>query len=97
LEGLVYKGNICLSEKLKIVNFMKIVHLRLSQINIRFYSEIIPLNIYLLNEFFPSHEISKEERKSFIPVSLLEIVNFLVEKMKKNYYFVKIEDFLILE
>jgi hypothetical protein len=66
-------------------------------VNIRFYSELIPLNIYLLNEFFPSHEISKSERSTFIPQSLSEIVNFIIEKLNKNYYFVKIEDFLILE
>lgn len=51
-------GDISLSEKFKILNFMKIVHLRLSNKNIRFYSELIPLNIYLINEFFPQDEIS---------------------------------------
>ena len=31
---------------------MKIVNLRITNKNIRFYSEILPKNIYLLNEFF---------------------------------------------
>ena len=54
--------------------------MKVSHTQIRFYSEIIPMNIYILNEFFnqPKNYIDNKEGFILIPDSLFDIYNKLL-------------------
>jgi hypothetical protein len=88
-------AEVSLSEKLKIISFLKIVHLRYSYPFIRFYSEILPLNIYLLNEFFTvqshqqyaagrdkgvSSKLQVSPHSTLIPTAFANIFGHVLEK-----------------
>lgn len=78
IEFMVGKPDLAFTEKLKIINFFKIIHLRLTKPNVRFYSEVLPLNIYLINEFMYSKtDQQSEEQLLLIPHSFQRIINSL--------------------
>ncbi|KRX06578.1 Ankyrin repeat-containing domain [Pseudocohnilembus persalinus] len=83
ISGLVAENEaISLGEKLKLINYLKIIHLRITQKQVRFYSEVLPINIYIINEFFYNQEdrMSKE-RIQLIP----KIFQKMIEKLMFRY------------